>query len=434
MHYRHIALFLLLVCVAFQVVHAQQVVLPKHANCTNYSDSFDVRVLDAKLRVVSGALVQVTFDRGATFGSKYFTTSPRYTDSSGLVHFDLLNQGTNTRTIDCNIQINASLAGKCNITTVFALEHSTIIDLSLPLYPVRFYIRDRLGGPLANATISVSNLTETTDANGMAAFFLGKGSQAYLASYLDGSQAGQVNISDDATIEVVLRSYNVTFEVVDDFGSPLSATLFIFNRTFQLENGTFEYAKTFGEEIPYRTEYKGISQEGVLVPSVNTDARITYDIHAPLFGSMRPEVSGSRYQLVIPVSDPGSAPSGVNFNSIRVTYRVEPAEPTTPWSTAVTFTSGRDTVTAQFPALPPGSIVSFRAEMSDNSGNRATIEGKFSTLAAPANNTQNQTNPPPNGGQEQGIPLLYIFVGVIVALLIIYVVFRIKSQGGGNSG
>ena len=436
MHYRHILLFLLLVYIASPALHADQVLVIKHGNCTNYSDSFDVRVLDAKLRTVPGAVVQVTFDRGATYGSKYFTTPPRYTDSSGLVHFDISNQGTNTRTLDCNIVINASFVGKHNTTTVFALEHGTPIDLALQLYPVRFYLRDIFGGPLANATVTVSNLTGTTDANGMASFFLGKGIQAYLASYLDGSQAGQLNITDDATIEVILRSYNVTFDVVDDFGSPLPATLRIFNKTFQLENGTFEYAETVGNSIPYSTEYKGIVKNSTLVPSENPKARVIYDIHAPLFGSIRPDVSGNRYHLIIPVSDPGSDPSGVDFKSIRVTYRVEPAEPTTPWDTAVTFTSGRDTVTAEFPNLPQNRIVSFKAEMKDNEGNKASIEGKFSTLAGqtPVNNTQNQTNPQQDGGQDQGIPLIYIFVGAIVMLLIVYVVFHIKSQGGESSG
>jgi hypothetical protein len=75
--------------------------------------------------------------------------------------------------------------------------------------------------------------------------------------------------------------------------------------------------------------------------------------------------------------------------------------------------------------------------MNDKAGNKASIDGKFSTLAGqsePVNNTQNQTNAQPTAEQEQGIPLLYIFAGAIVVLLAVYVVFRIKSQGGERSG
>lgn len=443
MQYRHIALILLLLPLAFQAVHAQDdegatVVEPNQANCTGgYNDSFDVRVLDARLRPVQDAEVTVTFDRGQTFGPQYFTTSPRHTDSNGILHYELINGGTNTRDIDCSIVINASVAEESNTTTVFGSEHGTPVDVVLgSLYPLRFYVKDEFGKPLPNATVTIDNLSRTTGMDGLASFFLSVGDYSYLASYLDGSQAGQLNISDDTITEAVLRAYNVTVEVTDDFGSPLPATLSIFNRTFQLENGTFRYTKTFGSHIPYRTEYRGIIKEGTLVPSENPNARVVYDTHAPLFGGMRPEVNGNRYQLVIPVSDPGSDPSGVDFQSIRVTYRVEPADQTTPWETAVTFTSGSATVTAEFPNLPQNSIVSFKAEMSDNAGNRASIDGKFSTLGgqtSPVNNTQNQTNAQPEGGQEQGIPLLYIFVGAIVMLLIVYVVFHIKSQGGEGS-
>jgi hypothetical protein len=440
MHYRYILLFLLFLYV-LQVVHAQEditILQPEQQNCTGYNDSFDVRVLDAKLRPVPGAEVILTFDRGSTFGSQYFTTLPRNTDSNGTLHYILINQGTNSREIDCSIVINASVAGELNSTTVFASQHGSPVDVPITtLYQVRFHVKDWLGDSLPNAIVTIDNISKITGADGLALFILGVGEHSYLASYLDGSQAGQLGVSDDATLEAVLRAYNVTLEVTDDFGNPLPVTLHMFNKTFQLENGTFAYSNTFGSTIPYRTEYQGIDMEGNLVPSQNPDAKVTYDIHAPVFGSIRSQVNGSRYELVMPVSDPGSIPSGVDYHSIRVLYRVEPTEPTTPWNTAITFTSGRDTVTAEFPELPPNSIVSFRAEMSDATGNKASIEGKFSTLAgqpAPVNNTQNQTNTQPTGGQEQGIPLLYIFGGAIVALLIVYVVFRIKSQGGESSG
>jgi hypothetical protein len=459
MHYRHIVLFLLFAYAIFPALHAQQIA-SQYSNCSGYNDSFGVQVLDIKLRPVSGADVQVTFDRGASYGPMYFTTPPQYTDSNGLVNFTLINQGTNTRTIDCNIVINASLAGQYNSTTVFASEHSNPVDISLPLYRVRFSVDDALGRPLPNATVVINNTSITTDANGLALFFLATGSYDYLASYVDGSQAGQFNVSNDTTMQVGLRSYNVTVLVMDDFGNPLPATLTISNKTVQLENGTFEQMNTFGSSIPWRTEYDGIDKEGVIVPSESPNVTVIYDMHSPLFGNVTTQINGGIYQLVIPVSDPGIYPSGVNFQSIVVTYQVEPVESTAPWNTAVTFTSGENTVTAEFPNLPLKSIVNFKAEMSDNAGNKATLEGEFSTLAvqpanntltktivpgqgiAPSqgitpvqngqNNTQNQPNTQQNTGQKQGIPLLYIFVGVIVIVLIGYVVFHIKSQGGGS--
>lgn len=307
MHYRHIALVLILFHLAFQAVHAQSdesvtILQPDQVNCSGgYNDSFDARVLDAKLRPVPDAMVIITYDRGQSFGQQYFTTQPRQTDSNGIVHFNLINGGTNTREIDCSIVVNASCGGESNITTVYATDHGSPVDVFLPLYQIRFHVTDGLGGPLTNATVTIDNLGRTTDASGLAAFSLDAGTHDYLASYLDGSQAGQLDVSDDATVEAALLGHNVTLEVTDDFGNPLPATLFIFNKTFQLGNGTFGSVKTFGSNIPYRTEYKGIVLEGVIVPSQIPNVKVVYDLHAPVFGNIRSDVNGSRYRLIMPV-------------------------------------------------------------------------------------------------------------------------------------
>ena len=82
------------------------------AGCANYTDSFSVLVLDGNLRPIQGAAVTVTFDRGASFGSQYFTTQPNYTGTDGTLRYTILNQGTSTRPIDCTITINATASGE----------------------------------------------------------------------------------------------------------------------------------------------------------------------------------------------------------------------------------------------------------------------------------------------------------------------------------
>ncbi len=433
MHCRYAVLFLFMLALASaedEITYLELI----HPGCENgYNDSFNVRVLDAKLRPVEGAAVNVTFDRGATFGGQYLTTPTRRTDASGTIHFDLINQGTSSREVDCNILVQASAGGDSNHTTVLATEHGSVVDVPITsIYQVRFYVRDGTNSPLPNATVTLGNFTGTTDAYGLTMFTILGGLHGYLASYLDGGQAGRINVSDDTMFEVMLRASKVAVEVTDDLGGPLPVTLYIFNRTYALPDGKFEYPVTYGSEIPYRVEYQGIVREGSIIPSVSPDAVVTFDTHAPHFGSIVAEGSEGRYSLLIPVSDPGGKASGVNYQSLVVTYRLEPADPATPWNPAVTFTSGKSTLTAEFPELPPGGIVSFRAEISDNAGNKAIVEGRFSTTAPPPpqNITQNQTNTQPDTAGTQGIPLLYIGMGVIVSLFIVYVVFRIKSQGG----
>jgi hypothetical protein len=114
----HVVLFLLLAQLSY-------------AACIGYEESFDVRVLDAKGRAMEGAAVNLTFDRGTSFGDKYFTTDIRYTDANGKVHFDIYNQGTTTRKIDCDIDIAVAAAGSRATETIEVDKHGPIVDVRL---------------------------------------------------------------------------------------------------------------------------------------------------------------------------------------------------------------------------------------------------------------------------------------------------------------
>jgi len=168
---------------------------------------------------------------------------------------------------------------------------------------------------------------------------------------------------------------------------------------------------------------------------------MVYDVHAPLFGDITPQTTNNWTKLMIEASDPGEFASGVNVSSIRVTYRLEPAEPTDPWNTAVTFSTGYNTFAAEFPELPPDSIVNFRIEIKDKEGNRADIDGKFTTFTGdddavdgegPVDDTQNQTNAQVTEPEMQEIPPFYIVGGAILMILIVYMVIRLKRMASGS--
>ena len=422
MHRAFLALFLLLAFIP--AAYAQ--------DCVGYNDSFDVRVLDAKYRPIEGAVVTVKFDRGATFGEQYFITPPKLTSANGIVHFDISNQGTLARTIDCRITINGSMGGELKTVVVEANEHGPVVDVWLNhTYPLNFYVRDQLRAPLSNASVTVGNVSLKTDANGKARFYFNTSNYSYLASYSEASQSGILEVKDDTDFEVLFAHYKIRIEVKDDNGDPLPATLTILGQTFEMTDGVFENDRVFGEAIPYSIDYKGVSKEDVIYPATDPIAEIFFDIHSPVFLDIKSETFNNRPRLTISVSDPGPFASGVDVSSVKVQYRMEPADASAPWSGAVTFTAGLNKFNAEFPELPANRIISFRIEMKDKAGNRADIDGKFTTLSeGPVNNTNttNQTNTQNGGTTEQGIPLIYIIGGVIVAILAIYLVFRMKSK------
>ncbi|MBI5046470.1 hypothetical protein HZC07_01940, partial [Candidatus Micrarchaeota archaeon] len=225
--------------------------------------------------------------------------------------------------------------------------------------------------------------------------------------------------------------YDISIDVVDDNGNPVNSSIMIFNKSFVTE-GHFKYNKTFGQAIPYSVEYRGIVKTCQLTQDKPL-ASIVYDISPPTIGNIQTQINGSRTKMIIPVTDLGKYASGVDLSSISVTYKVEPTDPTVPPSNAITFTVGRNTFAAEFPELPSGKIVQFKIEVKDKEGNKAIVDGKFSTLVQPpknnsTTNTQNQSNTQTKPQEEQGIPLLYIIIGVIVVLLVIFLVFFLKSK------
>lgn len=397
------------------------------ADCVGYMDSFDVRVLDGNLKPVEGAEVQITYDRGASFGEQYFTTPIRYTDSSGSVHYDIYNQGTLTRTIDCTITMKANISGSTETVHVEANEHGPTVDLIMSdLYKLRFYVRDQLGAPLVNASVSVDGELNHTDDDGRVVYYLTAGTYEYFASYSNAYQPGSLTIEDESDFLVMFPHYKIRIDVTDDGGNPLYAILTIFNESHVLEDGRFELDEAYGEEIPFRVESYGLVTEDMLYPAIDPLVDIRYDITSPKIERISPEFVGNTYKLEIETEDPNEYASGLDLNSVKVFYRVEPADAAVPWSNAIVFTSGRGLFMADFPELPPSRLVKFRIELKDLAGNRAEQEGTFSTAAAPTED-QNESITQPDEEEDHGIPLIYIVGGVILLFLAIYLVFRIKS-------
>lgn len=426
MNYRNAILLFLLVLTVFSAYSFS-------INCTGYKEYVNVRVLDAKLRPIQNAAVWLTYDRGLSGNNQYATTKKQYTNSEGIFSFYLVNDGRTTQLPDCNILISASAGNQEGKITVIATAHATLIDVPLDqTYPIHFLVRDQNLVPLPNATLSIGNMSLKTDSNGEIYTYLRSGSYNYFLSYLEGTQTGSFAVTDDLNYEILLPFYSISFDVIDDFGQPLNSTLTLFNRTQRSDAGHFEIGKAFGSSIYYMIEFAGHIKEGRVDAPTRPNTQIIFDIHAPVFGDIRPDSAGETFQLLIPVTDPGPYSNGINPGSLKVTYHPEPGDSV--WSDARIYTKNKNLYVAEFPNLSANKIVSFRAEIQDNEGNKASIDGKFSTFKSPPSNTtpaanlSSNPNLPPDQPKEQGFPLLYIVIGAIVLFLAIYLIFRLKSK------
>jgi hypothetical protein len=414
---------------------------PFYAKCgINFNDSFDVKVIDAKMRPVEGAWLTVRYQYSKTFGNKYTLTNPGQTNSNGIRHYTIQNQEPNVDNLDCKIVVYGLMDQSINATTIVARSHSDPVIVYLPdIYAVTMIALDGNGKPMQGVIISVDdNASKTTDSAGTAKFWLSSRNASYIASYLKAKVTGNLDIVNDTMYILLFKSYSVTIYLVDDTGKPLNGTLTFMGKKSQLgSDGMFYYNESWGNTIQYTAEYKGVVKTGTMQLDNKNTETVAFDINPPTITSVEQQVVNDIPRLAITIVDSGLYASKVDPSSIVVRYNTG-GNAVSDWSNARVYTYGKDTWIAEFPQLQPNTIVSFRIEAKDYSGNKATIDGKFVSKdsGTPNPNVTINNNTNSNDGNTQkneaGIPILYIAGGIIAAFIIIFLVFRIKTGSGGD--
>lgn len=401
------------------------------ADCTGYSEDLHIRVVDSSLRPIEGAKVQVTFDRGTSFGEKYFTTEPKETDENGSVFFTLLNQGTTTRKIDCNIYITAWFGPTSTKSTIVALAHPRIVDVKLPVYQVKFYVRNQNGKALANATIFYVNETKKTNDNGAATFYSGKGEAEYLVSYMSGTESGFVSVSGDTTREVIIPEWDVVVEVYDDNGRPLNGTINYAKETIATQEGKAAF-KVYKDYADIEVVYENLRKSILLNAKEKPNEKVYFDLNPPTISDPTYNISNKRVKMAFEIKDNGVYASGVDPATIRITYRILPAGQQ---QKTKTYSLGGNMYGIDFPEVEEGTIVEFSAQASDYEGNSAYREGRFlikkqgsedSSTGSPQgeNESKKSGNQQENEGKKEENTFIYV---IIVILLVIFGGYLLKK-------
>ena len=394
-------------------------------DCTGYTDSFDIRVLDAKIRPVEGASIQVKFDRGTSFGDQYFTTSPEQTDENGMVHITIHNQGTETREIDCTIWITVIAGGAQGEKITEANAHGPIVDVMLDAYPVEITVNDQEKHHIENATVTLAGISKLTGSDGTVEFYMAPGDASYLVSYYRGKESGVIAVSADTEYEVILQRHSISIDAMDEQGEAVNATITIFEETMPMENGHYETGEVYGDSVVANVSYMSITKDITLYPAVENEITVVFDLAPPVIDSIETSSTGARPRLTTRIIDSGPYASGVDPTSISVTYHILPETGIAQWSTATTFVSGADTYITDFPEIEPGKIIEFKIEVRDYEGNKKIKTGKFVTEKEP----ENGEIPTEPEEESQEIPLFYIVIGVILIIVVVYIVKRLTNKG-----
>lgn len=396
------------------------------SDCVGYTDSFDVRVLDAKLLPFEGAEVSVKFDRGASFGEQYFTTEPRLTDENGKVHFTILNQGTETREIDCEIWIYVAIGGETAEEVIEANKHNNPVDIKVPVYEAEFTVRDQQGRRLENATVFFLGVTKQTDQYGVASFYGKEQTAEYVVTYKGGQEGGSVTILGDTKREVTIPIYQLNLKTVDDKGTPVSASVTYADETYESDGSVT--LTVYTSEVELDVEYGGIEKAVELYiddGAVITET-IAFDIHSPEISDITQSLVGDRVRITMTIEDEGKYAEGVDPSTVKIRYRVLPGSQ---WDTASAFTIALNRYAVDFPDIEHGKIVEFTINAEDYVGNKVTQDGRFTVQTDMEPEVNDSGNEQENGETDQDFPLLYIIFVVIFIIIAFYIVkFIVKSK------
>lgn len=377
--------------------------------CNGYSkENFTIRVLDQLYRPVEGASVQITFDRGTSFGEKYFTTQPKETDANGRVYFNILNQGTPTRKIDCNIYVTAWFGPSYAKKTINALSHPLVNDIVLPVYRVTFFVNDQQKRPLKNASIFFLNTTKQTDEFGKAFFYSQNWTSEYYASYKGGKEAGYVEVKGDTGHEVVIPVYQISISAMDEYGSPVQASVQYLNQSFQISESPATFF-VYQDLVELTIKYENIEKTITMQPA-NTLSKVVYfDLHPPTISEPQQNISNGRVRMSFKIIDDGQFASGVVLSSIQVFYKIPPDGKE---QKLTAYSLGGSNYGVDFPPVKEGTLVEFVIRARDNDGNIAYRQGRFVITSVQTNTTASQPE------MKSDDYTIFYAVGVIIFIIL----------------
>lgn len=390
------------------------------AKCSGYEEELAIRILDALMRPVEGANVQITFDRGTTFGEQYFTTQPKKTDENGTVVFVISNPGEATRKIDCNIYVSAWVGQAYGKKTIAALSHPSIVDIVLPVHRVLFYVRDQNNNSLVNASVFFLNETKKTDATGKTVFYSRNETSEYYVSYKSGSDGGSVAVSGDAMHEAIIPVYQINVYIKDDYGNPLPAIVAYAGETINASTGWASF-HAYQNIFQLKVKHENVEKEMTIKPAEGQIKTVIFDLHPPVINDPQQALLDNRIRMSFEIRDEGTYASGLDVYSIKVKYRILPDEK---WHESLTYTLGGDSYGLDFPEILENTVVEFSVQASDYEGNKAYKSGRFVVSAKAQEGASKQENNVDNNE----FPWLYLFLVIIFIIVAFYVLKIILQQ------
>jgi len=399
-----------------------------------FIEELDVLVVDSNNRSMEGVSVWTNYQLNSIKG--YVTTNKQYTGQDGIVHLKLINneyQESLTKT-DYTLFVEYMGEQQSHTVDVESGRRSRTYYINISQATIRVFDEYK-GGLKANVTIL--DVTKETGDSGFVFFNLPGGEYGVIVNYANSVQKYPLLMEGDTLIEVPLTEYSLNVSLVDDKGSSLNGTIKVAEKTWDVYNGKVKIKFT---AIP-PVLIEGMADNNAVAKEINPklvkEVIISIDTHEPEISGVTQTKTSSGYDLSLIISDTGTYATGVDtkINPPTLKYTITDKEEKGQERTLNLLNSNGDQYKISLTNIPENAVVDYEVLASDLSSNKVSYSNSF--LASPPiqpieKPKQNTTviGPDSPGDLEIGEVFKWILIGLgfIVGILILYAVFKLKTE------
>jgi hypothetical protein len=380
-----------------------------------FTDTLNIKVIDSKYRPISGAAVNITYQKDETTGKGYVTSTTQYTGEDGKVSIIARNTEVIERRVECDITISAEYDGVIVERVVEAQAHSAEMQVQFEdAYLLNLKVVDRYGQPIGNTQVRINDLYRNTTEEGYIAIVVNGGTVEIAVPYLGAVITREIEMGNDLTYTLQARAYALSLDVVDDRGDPLAAQI------------TVEEEETMGTGVeieglaitnPYvRVVYGSVEKFPQIDLTQGGEYTVSFDLTPPEITNVEVGREGEDLKIRFFLQDPNLLASGADTDSTTVSYIVSGVT-----QDAVPYAESGAYV-AELPAPPENTLLRFTITAYDEEGNMNTVNGEY--LVTPEVENEPESGSEEGGGMEMPEEggMILLVLGAIVVLVIAYVV------------
>lgn len=389
-----------------------------------FTDNLEIKVIDSKYRPISGAAVNITYQKDETTGKGYVTSTTLYTGEDGKLSFTARNTEVFASRVECDITIMAEYDGMALERKIEAQAHSAELQMRFEdAYLLSLKVVDKNGQAIGNTQVRINDMHMNTSEGGYIAVIVNGGTVEMAVPYLGAVITKEVEVDSDLTYTLQARAYSLSLDVVDDRGDPLAAQITVEDETIM---GTEVEIDGLAITNPYvKVAYGSVEKLPQIDLTQGGEYTVSFDLTPPEITDVEVKKSGNELAIRFFLKDPNALASGPDIGSTTVSYVVSGVtQEAVPYADSGAYA-------VEISAPPENTLLRFTITAYDMEGNMNTVNGDY--LVTPGTGGQEpQENGSAQGGENGGETgseppsedngFLFLALGAVVVLVLAYVV------------